>query len=65
MAENGNARHGILGAIVAFALRRRGIIIALAAVFLGYSLYSLTSARYDVFPEFAPPQVDIHTEAPG
>ena len=60
--ENG---HGILGTIVRFALRRRGIIMALAALFLGYSVYSLTKARYDVFPEFAPPEVTIHTEAPG
>ncbi len=58
-------RHDILGTIVRFALRRRGVIIALAMLFLGYSLYSLTNARYDVFPEFAPPEVKIHTEAPG
>ena len=58
-------QHGILGTIVHFALRRRGIIIALTVLFLGYSIYSLTKARYDVFPEFAPPQVTIHTEAPG
>jgi CzcA family heavy metal efflux pump len=56
---------GILGTIVHFALLRRGIIIALAALFLGYSIYSLSEARYDVFPEFAPPEVGIHTEAPG
>ena len=68
--EGANIRHGIhgagvLGAIVAFALRRRGVIIAMATVFLGYSLFSLTRARYDVFPEFSPPRVKIHTEAPG
>ncbi len=56
---------GILGTIVRFALRRRGIVIALAALFLGYGIYALTNARYDVFPEFAPPQVTIHTETPG
>lgn len=61
----GAEQHGILGTIVRFALRRRGIIIALAALFLGYGAYSLTKARYDVFPEFAPPQVTIHTETPG
>ncbi len=55
----------MLGTIVRFALRRRGVIIALAAIFLGYSAYSLTKARYDVFPEFAAPQVTIHSEAPG
>jgi CzcA family heavy metal efflux pump len=58
-------QHGILGTIVHFALRRRGIIIALAVLFLGYSVYSLTKARYDVFPEFAPPDVTINSEAPG
>jgi Cu/Ag efflux pump CusA len=56
---------GILSHIVRFSLRFKGIIIALAAVFLGYSLYSLTNAKYDVFPEFAPPEVTIHAEAPG
>jgi CzcA family heavy metal efflux pump len=56
---------GVLGTIVHFALRRRGIIIALAALFLGYSAYSLTKAKYDVFPEFAPPEVTINSEAPG
>ncbi len=59
------AQHGILGAIIRFALRRRGVIIALTALFLGYSIYSLTKARYDVFPEFAPPDVTINVEAPG
>jgi CzcA family heavy metal efflux pump len=58
-------QHGIVGTIVSFALRRRGVIIALAAIFLCYGVYSLTKARYDAFPEFAPPQVNIHTEAPG
>ena len=55
----------MLSAIVRFSLRFRGIIIALACALLGYGLYSLTQARYDVFPEFAPPQVVIQTEAPG
>ncbi|MEJ2683413.1 MAG: efflux RND transporter permease subunit [Candidatus Sulfobium sp.] len=61
----GTEHHGILGTIVRFALRRRGVIIALALLFLGYSIYSLTGARYDVFPEFAPPEVTINSEAPG
>jgi CzcA family heavy metal efflux pump len=58
-------RYGILGSVVRFSLRRRGVVIALAAVFLGYAVYSLGSARYDVFPEFAPPHVTVHSEAPG
>ncbi|HEX8949641.1 MAG TPA: efflux RND transporter permease subunit [Dissulfurispiraceae bacterium] len=63
--RTGPGPHGALGAIVRLSLRRRGIIIALAVLFLGYGIYSFTKARYDVFPEFAPPQVAIHTEAPG
>jgi CzcA family heavy metal efflux pump len=57
--------HGILGAVVRFSLRFKGIIITLALILSVYSLYTLTKAKYDVFPEFAPPQVVIHAEAPG
>jgi CzcA family heavy metal efflux pump len=55
----------MLSAIVRFSLRFRGIVIALACALLVYGVYSLTLARYSVFPEFAPPQVVIQTEAPG
>ncbi len=55
----------MLTAIVRFSLRFRGVIIALACLLLGYGFYSLTRAKYDVFPEFAPPQVVIRVEAPG
>jgi CzcA family heavy metal efflux pump len=55
----------MLAAIVRFALRVRGVVIALATVALGYGVYTLLQARYDVFPDFAPPQVVIQTEAPG
>jgi CzcA family heavy metal efflux pump len=55
----------MLTAIVRFSLRFRGVILALACVVLGYGLYALSRAQYDVFPEFAPPQVVIQTEAPG
>jgi len=56
---------GLLAGIVHFSLRFRGVIIALACVLLGYGLYALEQANYDVFPEFAPPQVVIQTEAQG
>jgi len=55
----------MLNAIVRFSLRFRGVIIALACVLLAYGIYTLTRAKYDVFPEFAPPQVVIQIEAPG
>src|SRR5258708_4687699 len=57
--------HGIQAALIRFAIRFRGVIIALAIVLLGYGAYMLQRAKYDVFPEFAPPQVSIQTEAPG
>ncbi len=55
----------MLRAIVREALRRKGIVLALAAALIAYGVYSLTRAKYDVFPEFAPPVVSIRTEAPG
>src|SRR5665647_3647515 len=55
----------MLNAIVAGSVRHRGVVIALAAAFLLYGGFVLTRTKYDVFPEFAPPQVSIQTEAPG
>ena len=55
----------MLSAIVRFSLRFRGIVIALSCALLGYGIYSITLAQYDVFPEFAPPEAVIQTEATG
>src|SRR5438094_10034262 len=55
----------MLKAIVELSLRFRGTVIALAFVVTGYGLYVASTARRDVFPEFAPPQVVIQTEASG
>jgi len=55
----------MLNAIVRFSLRFRGVVLSLALASLGYGLYTLTQAKYAVFPEFAPPRVSIQTEAPG
>ena len=56
---------GPQAAVIGFAIRFRGIVIALACVLLAYGVYALGRAKYDVFPEFAPPQVGIQTEAVG
>lgn len=56
---------GPQAALLAFSLRFRGVVLALACMLLGYGVYTLQQAKYDVFPEFAPPQVTIQTEAPG
>src|SRR5216683_5760553 len=55
----------MLQGIVRLSIRFRGVIVALACVLAGYGAYILTRAKYDVYPEFAPPQVSIQTEAPG
>jgi len=55
----------MLNAIIRFSLRFRGITYALAVIMAGYGLYTLTRAKLDVFPEFAPPMSIVQTEAPG
>src|SRR5260370_31266342 len=56
---------GLQAFLIRFALRFRGIIVTLCTVLVIYGIYGLGQASYDAFPEFAPPQVDIQTEAPG
>ena len=55
----------MLNRIVHFSLRFRGVIITLAALVIAYGSYVAQRTKLDVFPEFAPPQVVIVTEAPG
>ena len=56
---------GVQSALVAFAVRRPGIVLALVLALAVYGVVALGSAKYDVFPEFAPPTVTVQTEAPG
>lgn len=56
---------GLQSAIVAFSIRFRGVVIALGVAVMIYGAYMVSRAQYDVFPEFAPPQVSVQTEAPG
>lgn len=55
----------MLHAIIRFSLRFRGVIYALAVVLASYGIFTLTRAKLDVFPEFAPPMSIVQTEAPG
>ncbi len=55
----------ILREIVSFSVRHAGVVAGLAVAALIYGSFSLSKAQYDVFPEFAPPQVVIQAEAPG
>ena len=55
----------MLTAIVRFSIRFRGVVIALAFALLAYGVFAVFNASYDAFPEFAPPQTSVQTEAPG
>lgn len=55
----------MLQAIVELSIRRRGIIMALAAALLLYGIQTARHAKLDVFPDFVQPQAVIQTEAPG
>ncbi len=55
----------MLKRIVQFSLQFRAVVLAIACVIIGYGLYVAAHTKLDVFPEFAPPQVVIQTEAPG
>src|SRR6202158_5835182 len=51
--------------LVAAALTHRMVVFLLAAALLTVGLYTAWHAPLDVFPEFAPPIVEIQSEAPG
>ncbi len=55
----------MLNAIVRFSVRFRGVVIALACLLTAYGLQVAWRSKFDVFPDFLPPQVVIQTEAPG
>src|SRR5262245_28219938 len=55
----------MLSRIVHFSLRYRRIVIVLGFALAAYGVFSFLKADYDVFPEFAPPQVVVQVEAPG
>ena len=55
----------MLGRLVGFSLRNRFVVLVLAAVLFGAGIYVASHSPMDVFPEFAPPQVTVETEAPG
>jgi len=55
----------VLSRLVGFSLRNRLIVLVLAALLVLFGVVAASRAPIDVFPEFAPPQVTIQTEAPG
>ncbi|MBX8846737.1 heavy metal efflux pump, CzcA family [Sphingomonas sp. OV641] len=55
----------MLGRLVHFALAQRVLVLALAALLVVLGVRAGRDVPLDVFPEFAPPMVEIQTEAPG
>jgi Cu/Ag efflux pump CusA len=51
--------------IIGRSLEYRGVVLAIASALFLYGVWTASHARLDVLPDFAPPQVDIQTEAPG
>jgi Cu/Ag efflux pump CusA len=51
--------------LVAASLRFRSIILALAAVLMVVGSGQLSTASVDVFPEFAPPRIEVQTACLG
>src|SRR6476646_8161105 len=51
--------------IVGSSLRFRYLVVAIAAVLMFFGTQQLRTTPVDVFPEFAPPYVQIQTEALG
>ena len=56
---------GLQHALIQFSVRHTRVVIVLAMTLLAYGAFGLGQVKYDVFPEFAMPQVAIRTEAPG
>ena len=55
----------MLSLLVRFSIRYSGLIVILALLLIGYGGYRFVNAGLDIFPEFAPKQVIIQTEAQG
>jgi CzcA family heavy metal efflux pump len=55
----------LLNAIVKWSIAQRWLVVLASIIISLWGLRVLTQMPLDVFPAFAPPQVEIQTEAPG
>ena len=55
----------MLRQLVELSLRKRGVIITLAAALICCGVLVTLRSKLDVFPDFVQPQVTVQTEAPG
>jgi CzcA family heavy metal efflux pump len=55
----------MLGNIVQWVINRRWLVVIAAVIVSLWTVYVIPQMPLDVLPAFAPPQVEIQTEAPG
>ncbi|HEX4608465.1 MAG TPA: efflux RND transporter permease subunit, partial [Urbifossiella sp.] len=55
----------MLSWLISTSVRLRVVVLALCVVLLVVGSRSVRKAPLDVFPEFAPPLIEVQTEAPG
>jgi CzcA family heavy metal efflux pump len=55
----------MLQAVVKWSLHNRAVVVALSVLLFLAGIYAAYQSELDAFPEFAPPQVIVQTEAPG
>ena len=61
----GSGGGGLMRAIVSWSLNFRFLVVAAAVAMMTIGLATMRDTPVDVFPEFAPPQVEIQTESLG
>src|SRR5215470_16959034 len=55
----------MLNRLILWSLQNRIVVLGLALLLFIFGVYSALQAPLDVFPDFAPPQVVLQTEAPA
>jgi len=55
----------MLSRLITSSVRGRVVVLALCGLLMAYGYRTIRTAPLDVFPEFAPPKVEVQTEAPG
>jgi Cu/Ag efflux pump CusA len=51
--------------LIRFSLHNRVVVLLLACFLIVAGAVAVRDAPWDIFPEFAPPQLVVQTEAPG
>ncbi|HEX6493061.1 MAG TPA: efflux RND transporter permease subunit, partial [Candidatus Dormibacteraeota bacterium] len=61
----GGGSRTLMRLIVGTSLRFRFLVVAAAVAMMVFGVLQIQNMRVDVFPEFAPPQVDVQTICTG